>query len=405
MPTLTEIKNHKNQMIASAQSLVNEGKANTEEYRTLIKSIDEEQSRIDMLTRIEEIQGGQSRSTTVAAPAAIAPQKQNDENPADKMKRLDLAFRSLLRNGRNAQLPEQRDLTVNADGTATIPQEFDPLWTQALRYYGPIATLVKQAKQNNGRSRKLIVSDDSAATMNYLAETGSTGALSADPALISKIPGADALVTVVRFSYQELEDAANFDEFLADIAGLRVARAVEYALTLGKDNGTNTPLPNSPAGGLLGVVPTGATTASLTAGLGYTDFVNLVSSVDQAYFAAPNSGFMASPSVVHYLYQQKDSTSRPYYGINPNTGLLEILGKPVYVNASMPAYNAASSPVVLFGDFSRAYAYLNVGGVGIQVLKERYVVDTMQAAAVIHHRLGAATLVSGAVKALVTAAS
>ena len=53
--------------------------------------------------------------------------------------------------------------------------------------------------------------------------------------------------------------------------------------------------------------------------------------------------------------------------------------------------------------FSRAYAYVGTG-MSIQVLKERYI-DTFEGAAVIHHRLGAAKLVSGAVKSLVTAAA
>jgi HK97 family phage major capsid protein len=71
----------------------------------------------------------------------------------------------------------------------------------------------------------------------------------------------------------------------------------------------------------------------------------------------------------------------------------------------MPAFNTASSPAVLFGDFSRAYAYLNGGGIRIRVLRERYVADSMEAAALIYHRLGAAKLISGSVKSLVTAAS
>jgi HK97 family phage major capsid protein len=187
-----------------------------------------------------------------------------------------------------------------------------------------------------------------------------------------------------------------------------VARAVEYALLTEKDNGTSTVLPNSPAGGLLGSVTAGVTAAggTLAAGPTYSLLSQLKSSVDHAYAVGPKSGFMGSQSVYNFLFQQVDSTGRPLYKHDPETGLLIVAGSPFYVasNAAMPAYNAASSPVVLFDDYSRAYAYQNGGGMRIKILAERYV-EQFEAAAVIYHRMGAAKLVSGAVKSLVTAAS
>ena len=407
MSKVSLLKNKRSEVLSAAQSALMKEGPNSPEYRRLISESDTLEGEIRDLERLDEFfkKTPSARPVAESAPAPVTSIAVPSVSKEQRRTKANAAVRSLLRHGYNPQLEEQRDLTVNADGIATIPQAFDPVWTQALKYYGPIATLVKQAKQDAARPRKLIISDDSAATMTYLPETSNTSSLQVDPVLLSKIPGADTLVTVVRFSYQELEDAENLDQFLSDIAGLRVARAVEYALTLGKDNGTNTALPNSPVGGLLGNVPTGATTGSLAAGIGFADLEALAGSVDQAYFAAPNSGFMASPSVFRYLASLKDSTSRPYFNVDPATGLLQILGKPLYINNAMPAYNVASSPVALFGDLSHAYAYLNVGGVGIQVLRERYLADNFSAAAVIHHRIGAATLVSGSVKALVTAAS
>jgi HK97 family phage major capsid protein len=74
------------------------------------------------------------------------------------------------------------------------------------------------------------------------------------------------------------------------------------------------------------------------------------------------------------------------------------------VNAAMPAYNTASSPIVTFGDYSRSLAYLNGGGVQIRILKEKFA-STLEAAALIFTRLGSANLLPDAVKALVTASS
>ena len=136
--------------------------------------------------------------------------------------------------------------------------------------------------------------------------------------------------------------------------------------------------------------------------------MNLVSSVDHAY--AVGGAFMVAPSTFNYFLTQKDSVGRPYYSdFDPETGLMRIANKLVYINNAMPVYNpsspTASSPIALFGDFSRAYAYLNGGGVKIRILRERFIADTLEQYALIYHRLGAAKLVSGAVKALVTAAS
>ena len=91
----------------------------------------------------------------VASPIAPAVITRRDETA------VSAAFRSLFGYGFNPQQrAEQRDLTVNSDGTITVPQEFDGQWVQAQKVYGPIGTLVKQAYQSNGAPRKFVVSDD-----------------------------------------------------------------------------------------------------------------------------------------------------------------------------------------------------------------------------------------------------
>ncbi len=89
---------------------------------------------------------------------------------------------------------------------------------------------------------------------------------------------------------------------------------------------------------------------------------------------------------------------------DPNTGLLLVAGKPLYINNAMANFNTASSPIVLFGDFSRSLAYLDGGGMRIKILNERYA-DTLESAAVIYQRIGSAALLPSAVKSLVTSAS
>lgn len=398
--TIFSLNTKKQGLLNDAETLVNSGKQNTNEYRTFIAEIDGIQDQINGLERIERMKATDPAQpapviVNVAAPAV-------PESLEARQARINSAYRHLLRHGRSPHAIQQRDVITNTLGESLIPQGFDSAFTQASRWFGPIATLVKQKYSETGEPQKFVVSDDTASTMSLVSESNSATALEADPAIRSAIPGTDSLVTLVRYSLQELDDAWSLDAFIRDIAGLRVARAVEYALTLGKDNGTQTQLPNSPNGGLLGSVVTGVTTPNLASGISYQNLVSLAASVDHSNYV--NGSYMASPSVFAYLVAQVDSTGRPFYKFDPATGLLLIAGKPLYVNAAMPAYNAASSPVVTFGDYSKAFAYLNAGGVKIQVLKERFV-DVLDGALLIYHRLGSAALVSGAVKALVTAAS
>jgi HK97 family phage major capsid protein len=398
MSKLTDLIERKNSLIANATQMVQAGLKTSEakeQYRKILADVDDADEMISMLKRVEPF-------LNVPAPVVpVAATRDRRESKKQRKANLSNAYRHYLRHGSQPGAPEQRALlTSSGSAGALIPQEFDSVVYDALKYWGPIATMVTHRNDNN-RPQKFTVSDDASATMSYISESGDSTATAADPTLVSYVPATDALVTTVKYSMQMLEDANSFESFIRDIAGLRCARSIEYCLTIGKDNGTNTALPNSPVGGLLGSVSTGATTSTLAAGIGYSDLSNLAASVDHAYYV--NGSFMASPSVFQYLLGQKDSTSRPFYNIDPDTGLLMINGKKLIVNAAMPAYNAASSPVVLFGDFSRAYAYVGTG-ISIQVLRERYI-DTFEGAAVIHHRLGATKIVSGAVKSLVTAAA
>ena len=403
MSKLNELKDQKVKILSDATTILNRG-LNTPtvkaQYEALLEQDTEISESIQMLERIERFMPSLPVvSAPVTAPAIIKSERQET---TERKSALNVAYRSFFRYGYQPNRPEQRDVLTTSDGAVIIPQEFEPAFVSAQKWFGPIATLVKQMKQDSGRPRKVGISDDTTATMTYLPESNTTSGVEADPTLSSVIPGTDTLITTIKYSLQELEDAESLDAFIRDAAGLRVSRAVEYALTLGKDNGSTTALPSSPVGGLLGGISTGATTSTLAAGIGYSDLVGLAGSVDHAYYV--NGSYLASPSVHNYLLGQKDSTSRPYYNVDAATGLLMINGKPLYVNNAMPAYNTASSPVVLFGDYSRAYAYLNGGGMKIRVLTERYA-ETLELLAVIYQRIGAAKLVSGAVKALVTAAA
>ena len=416
MQTILQIKAERNSLLTQAAEIVNTGLHTREqkaEYRTLLAKADELEENIRLLERLEQLDQSEPSVrqlppvATAPAPAPVAaPAIISGEGSQEQRKeRRNTAFRHFLRHGIQPNAPEQRDLTVSSTGEALIAEAFDSSYAFAQMNYGPIGALTKRVK--GAKSTKMTAVDDTSSKMSYVPETYSVAALEAEPTLTAVIESTDSLVSLIKASYQEVQDVESIDQFINEIAGIRVFRSLEYALLTGKDNGSNTQLPNSPNGGLLGQVSAGFTQSAgqLAAGPTYAQLVALAGSVDHAYYVAPNSGFMASQSVHDFLLAQVDSTGRPLYKVDPNTGLLQIGGKPLYVasNAAMPTYNAASCPVVIFGDFSKFYSYLT-DGMRVRVLTERYA-DTLENGYVIFHRVGAASLISGAVKALVTAAS
>jgi hypothetical protein len=109
---------------------------------------------------------------------------------------------------------------------------------------------------------------------------------------------------------------------------MRVSRAVEYALTKGRDDGSDTALPSSPAGGLLASVATGVTQSSLSVGIPYASLVALAGSVDHANYEG--GAVMGSPSVFDYFVGQLDTTGRPLRCIDDNepTLILNLRAEP-----------------------------------------------------------------------------
>ena len=146
--------------------------------------------------------------------------------------------------------------------------------------------------------------------------------------------------------------------------------------------------------------------ANLTTVPTYTQLAALAGSVDKAYRADPDAGFLVSENTYTALTQVLDSTGRPLYNHDPNTNYLMIAGKPVYVasEAAMPDYTTGGGVnSVLFGSFSHLYATIQ-SDIRIQILRERFS-DVMEQAAVISVRLGAAALLANSVKAITTPAS
>lgn len=283
----------------------------------------------------------------------------NNTLTTEQRDKVNAAWRSYLKDGHSglrSNIAEHRDLQTSTDagGAALVPATFQSDIATAVKYIGPVASLVSVSHQSTGSNRKVPTSDDTGAYMTYLPETGATLTLEADPTLFSTLQtGSDTLIAGVLYSKQEAADADDIGKFLADLAAVRVARGLEYAVTKATDNSpAHNVLPNSPTGGLLGNVTAGVTGVALT-GPTYANLTALKASVDHAYRVGPNHGFMVNQTTHDFLAAQVTTTGAPLYNFDPNTGLLMVAGSPVYINTALASYSTASSPVALYGRYDK----------------------------------------------------
>jgi HK97 family phage major capsid protein len=147
------------------------------------------------------------------------------------------------------------------------------------------------------------------------------------------------------------------------------------------------------------------TSGTLAAGVTTAQLQALAGSVDRAYYQT--GSFMASPSVETFLRSQVDTTGRALYPVD-SEGYLVIAGKRLWPNAAMQAAGTASAPLVLFGDYSRAYNVLSAKGLQIKVTGNSDGDPTLAFLTrqmVMYTRLGASAGLPSAVKSLVSASS
>jgi len=149
---ISELNTKRNKLLASAQVLVNEGRATSEEYRNTITEIDSTQEHIDMLHRVERA------LPNLPPPAPVVPVV-TPESREQRRAKLNSAFRSYLQGTLDQRIPEHRDLETSSDGAggAAIPQEFSGFLSETLKYYCPFFNYANVRQNPNGRSVKICV--------------------------------------------------------------------------------------------------------------------------------------------------------------------------------------------------------------------------------------------------------
>lgn len=282
------------------------------------------------------------------------------------------AFRTWARTGQF----ESRDLLTTSDATggALIPQLFNDELINAVKFYGPTASLVKnKVTDNNGAPMKVVRADDTEHGLVLLSMEGTSVPPESDPAFQSVLVSTDTISGgMTKISFQEMEDSSfNLDTAIREYFGVRYGRGMEVAVTKGTDS-AGTTLPNQFAGGLLAAAQVGATTATLAGGIGWTDLMAVFSALDPAFTV--NAKWFMSATTRAYLISLRDGFGRPYFTPDPSgdNPMSKILGFDVVINQALPTYAAVNNTPILFGAPEKAYMLRTDGQPSVLRLNERF---------------------------------
>ena len=131
------------------------------------------------------------------------------------------------------------------------------------------------------------------------------------------------------------------------------AFGIAFARGIGADlvNGDGA---TAPQGVVTGAADSGVTTAN-AGKVVLDDFVNVFYSVNKAYRESQKAAWLVNDAVAKMISNAVDDQHRPLFPVVD--GVTQILGKPVYVTPSLPAYNASlgtqlAGSFCVFGDLS-----------------------------------------------------
>lgn len=373
-----------------------ESRAAFDTMNTEVATLESDIQRTETLAAYDAANNSYRRSAGRGTPGADAHGEQTVEQ---RKKAFSQAFSVYARDGRAALNTEQRALLTTSDATggAFIPQLFDGAITDALKFYGPIATKVRQkVTDKNGAPLKISLANDTANGLTLLATEGTSSPAETDPTLQSKLLGVDTVSGgLIKISVQELEDSAfDFDALIRDYFGKRYGRGVETAITLGVDSASTT-LPNQSTGGIVGAATAGTTTAHIADGIGWSDLTAAFTALDPAYINA-NTAWVMNSTTRGYLVGLKDGFGRPYFTPDPSEDapFSKILGYNIVLNQAMANVGSANAVPILFGDLQSAYMLRTDGQPSILRLNERYM-DTLEVGFMLFTRIGGISLNAG----------
>lgn len=357
--TLKELREKRNKLIADAKLVVgeavNRGDALTGDEKEKIARLRAEATNLGELIEAAEEADADARALD-AARYVVPPTQTATVAPNAK----DEAFRSYMRTG---EIREQS--LIGSEGGYTVAPDvsFYGRVIEAMKAWGGVEQNAQVLTTSTGADLPIPTDDDTANVGLLVSEAGSHASGTAITLGQTTLKAYLLSSKIVKVSWQLLQDSQiNWESFLAAKFAIRLGRGKNAYLTTG--TGSSQPQ------GIQYASTTGRTCATgFTTTCAPDDLIRLYHSVDPAYRA--NGKWMMADGTALILRLLKDGDGQYLWkpGLaddRPDT----LLGKPVVINADMPAMTASLKPII-FGDFSN-YLVRNVSGIEVKRLNELY---------------------------------
>jgi HK97 family phage major capsid protein len=323
-------------------------------YDTGMAEIDDLKARItritDLNTRVAE---DALNAGVIDAAERIGTDKKSD---ACKL------FASWMRRGEDGLSAEEQvafrntmSTTTNSEGGYTVPVEVANNVLDALKAFGGMRAVATVIRTGTGQTINYPTSDGTSETGELLAQNATATAL--DLSFGVKAIGAYKYSSKsVAVPIELLQDSAvDIEAFVTSRLVTRLGRITNTHFTTGTGSGQPNGIVTAAGSGKVGT--TGQTLTVI-----YDDLIDLQHSVDPAYRAPGNCGFMMNDSSVKVIRKLKDGQSRPIFvpgyelaiptgGSKPGGIPDTLLGDPIQVNQDVAAM-AANAKSILYGDFS-----------------------------------------------------
>jgi HK97 family phage major capsid protein len=281
----------------------------------------------------------------------------------------------------------------SAAGGYLVPTTFDDQITAARRARAVIGAVSRELITGDG-TQLLIPSTTTHGVATWTAENASYTA--SDEVFGQVTVGAFKGATQVIVSEELARDAAaDFEGYLADELGQRIAMLEETAFAVG--DGSGKPLGVSTSGN--GIATVTAATGSST-GFKLADVNAVWAALPDGY--KPNATWIMSPSAYRSLAILVDTAGGLVFP-TLHTAEPTLFSRPVYQSADLPAA-AANARSVVVGDFQLGYLVRRVRGVAVQRQEEIFS-NTGQLGYRAFERLDGRVTVADALRILINSAT
>lgn len=358
MKTIAELRALIKAKHTEAKNLVDNTASNewTEEnqatYEALLAEIDSAKAQID---RINELANALTAEQAGEEADAAAHNARN-KNPAVAKSRA--LFAKWLKGGDKAlsaqdwaDIRATMSTTTGSEGGYTVQTDIAKTVADALKEYGGIRSVATVIQTEIGNPMSFPTSDGTSEIGELIPENAS--ATNQDPSFST------LSLNVFKFSSKDIavpiellqDSSVDIEAFVLKRITDRLGRITNQMFTVG----TGIAQPRGiVTASTLGITGAAGQTTTIT----YDDLIDLVHSVDPAYRASSQCGFMLHDTTMREIRKLKDDNGRPVF-MPGYDGLADampdtILGYPVTINQDMPVM-AANAKSVLFGDMSRYY--------------------------------------------------